>query len=118
MCIRDRNKSIKVVDDQFGSPTWAPWLAKVIVSLLELDAKGIFNVSSKGEISWYDFAREIVEQSKLDCVVKTQSTEELGRPARRPKYSVLDKAKLVDFLNVECITWKQCVKEHIEYCNE
>ncbi len=111
----NNNESIKVVNDQFGSPTWAPWLAQMIVDLLAKDANGVFNVSSKGSISWHEFAKEIVEKSGIDCEVNTQSTEELGRPAKRPKYSVLDKTKLESFLGVECISWQECVTEHLKY---
>lgn len=109
------NKTIKVVNDQFGSPTWVPWLAKIITDLLSKDANGIFNVSSKGSISWHEFAKEIVEKSGIDCEVNTQSTEQLARPAKRPKYSVLDKSKLESFLSIECISWQECVTEHLRH---
>ncbi len=109
------NESIKVVNDQYGSPTWVPWLAKILIDLLEKEAIGVFNVSSKGSISWYDFAKEIVFKSNIDCDVLTQTTEELARPAKRPEYSVLDKSKLEDFLGIECISWQHCVTQHLEY---
>lgn len=109
------NESIKVVNDQYGSPTWVPWLAKILIDLLEKEAIGVFNVSSKGSISWYDFAKEIVFKSNIDCDVLTQTTEELARTAKRPEYSVLDKSKLEDFLGIECISWQHCVTQHLEY---
>jgi len=106
---------LRVVDDQYGAPTWAPWLAETSIALIKKGARGLFNASSKGTISWFDFATEIVRVGGGKSQVAPQSTEELGRPAPRPVYSALDTSKLEQELGKGAIMdWKDCVKNHLE----
>ncbi len=107
-------ESIKVVNDQIGSPTWSSWLANVVVQLMEREASGVFHATSKGNISWYDFAKEIFKQANIEVEVLPQSTEELNRLAPRPSYSTLSVDKLEVFLGKPCISWKQGLREHLE----
>jgi len=83
-----RQDEVRVVSDQIGSPTYVGHLAEATKELLELP-QGLWHVAADGECSWAELAREIFEQAGLDCVVREISTEELGRPAPRPAYSVL-----------------------------
>ncbi|MBS1880722.1 MAG: dTDP-4-dehydrorhamnose reductase [Actinobacteria bacterium] len=80
---------VAVVRDQVGSPTYTWHLAYGIVRLIEGVEFGIHHMAAAGECSWYDFAREIYEQAKVDCTVLSVTTEEFGRPAPRPPYSAL-----------------------------
>ncbi|MFL5900504.1 MAG: dTDP-4-dehydrorhamnose reductase [Solirubrobacterales bacterium] len=80
---------VLVVRDQVGSPTYAWHLAYGIVRLIEGIEFGIHHMAAAGACSWYDFAREIFEQAKLECRVLSGTTEMLGRPAPRPPYSAL-----------------------------
>ncbi len=80
---------VLVVRDQVGSPTYTWHLAYGIVRLIEGIEYGIHHMAAAGECSWYDFAREIFEQAKVDTKVLSVSTEEFGRPAARPPYSAL-----------------------------
>lgn len=105
---------IKVVDDQIGSPTWAGWLAEVVVRLLKRDARGVFHVSSRGNVSWFEFAREILRQAGLPTRVLPQTTEQLGRPAPRPPYSTFDVGKLESFLGEPCISWQEGIRRHLQ----
>lgn len=104
---------LRVVNDQFGSPTWSGWLAEVICSLLENDAVGVFHASATGTISWFDLAVEIFAQASYQTKVEPQTTEELGRPAPRPAYSSLSKDKLKEMLGDVCIDWKESVAAHL-----
>jgi dTDP-4-dehydrorhamnose reductase len=79
---------VSVVADQLGSPTYVGHLAEATRELLELP-QGVWHVAAEGECTWADFARAIFEESGLDCRVREITTEELGRPAPRPAYSVL-----------------------------
>jgi len=79
---------VSVVADQTGSPTYVGHLAEATRELLELPG-GVWHVAAEGECTWADFARAIFEESGLDCRVREITTEELGRPAPRPAYSVL-----------------------------
>jgi dTDP-4-dehydrorhamnose reductase len=80
---------VLVVRDQVGSPTYTWHLAYGIVRLIEGVEFGIHHMAAEGACSWYDFAREIFEQAKIECRVLSATTEMLGRPAPRPPYSAL-----------------------------
>lgn len=105
---------LKVVNDQFGSPTWAPWLSETIVSLVANDASGVYHTSSRGDISWFDFAQEIIKVWGLTTKVEPQSSEELSRPAPRPRYSTLDVSKLEAFLGRDCPSWRWGLEQHFK----
>jgi dTDP-4-dehydrorhamnose reductase len=80
---------VLVVRDQVGSPTYTWHLAHGVVRLIEGVEYGAHHMAAAGECSWYDFAREIFEQAKIECRVLSATTEMLGRPAPRPPCSVL-----------------------------
>jgi dTDP-4-dehydrorhamnose reductase len=83
---------VSVVDDQVGCPTYVGHLAEATRSLLERPY-GIWHVAADGECTWAELAQAIFEEAKLECRVLPISTEELGRPAPRPAYSVLRSEK-------------------------
>ncbi|MET0305088.1 MAG: dTDP-4-dehydrorhamnose reductase [Solirubrobacterales bacterium] len=80
---------VLVVRDQVGSPTYTWHLAYGIVRLIEGVEFGIHHMAAAGSCSWYEFAREIFEQAKVECKVMSATTEMLGRPAPRPPFSAL-----------------------------
>ncbi len=80
---------VLVVRDQVGSPTYTWHLAYGIVRLIEGIEFGIHHMAAAGQCSWYEFAREIFEQAKVECRVLSGTTEMLGRPAPRPPFSAL-----------------------------
>ena len=79
---------VSVVADQRGCPTYVGHLAEATQELLELP-QGIWHVAAEGECTWAEFARAIFEEAGVNCGVRDIMTAELGRPARRPAYSVL-----------------------------
>ena len=81
---------VLVVRDQVGSPTYTWHLAYGIVRLIEGVEFGIHHMAAAGACSWYDFAREIFDQAKVECLVLSATTDMLGRPAPRPAYSALE----------------------------
>jgi dTDP-4-dehydrorhamnose reductase len=83
----ERNE-VSVVADQLGSPTYVGHLAEATRDLLTLP-QGTWHVAAEGECAWAEFARAIFEEAGIDCRVREITTEELGRPAPRPAYSVL-----------------------------
>jgi dTDP-4-dehydrorhamnose reductase len=83
---------VSVVDDQRGSPTYVGHLAAATAELVELPF-GLYHSAAEGDCTWADFAEAIFEEAGLDCRVLRISTEELGRAARRPAYSVLRSEK-------------------------
>jgi dTDP-4-dehydrorhamnose reductase len=87
-----KQDDVAVVSDQVGSPTYVGHLAEATKQLLELP-QGLWHVAADGECSWAEFARAIFEDAGLDCRVRDITTEDLGRPAARPSYSVLRSEK-------------------------
>jgi len=88
---------MKFVDDQRGHPTIARDLARGLALVAEERRNGIWHMTNQGAVSWYEFAREVVETAGFDpALVSPISTSELDppRPARRPKNSVLDSERL------------------------
>jgi dTDP-4-dehydrorhamnose reductase len=79
---------VSVVDDQRGSPTYTADLAAATRRVLELP-HGTWHLTADGDCTWADFADAIFEEAGLECRVRRITTEELGRPAPRPAYSVL-----------------------------
>lgn len=80
---------VRVVSDQFGSPTYAPHLAAAIVKLVDTGAFGTYHFAGAGEASWFDLTRELFRVLGIDAPVTPVSTAEFPRPAERPRYSVL-----------------------------
>jgi dTDP-4-dehydrorhamnose reductase len=82
---------LRVVADQQGAPTWTADLARVFLDLLERDAApGIYHATNGGQTTWHGFAREALRLAGLPADVDAISTEDMPRPAARPRYSVLD----------------------------
>ncbi len=78
-----------VVSDQFGCPTYTVHLAAALAELIESKRYGIHHIAGSGYCSWYEFASEIFDSAGLDTNVLGATTEMLGGPAPRPRYSVL-----------------------------
>ncbi len=88
---RDR---LSVVTDQVGRPTATTDLSESIVALLESGGSGIYHFANRGEVSWNDFARQILRLAgRSGVAVDSTTSDALARPARRPAYSVLDTGK-------------------------
>lgn len=85
---------LSVVTDQVGRPTATPDLAEAIAALLDVGAIGVYHFANQGEVSWNEFAREILWRAgRRDVAVEPTTAAALARPARRPAYSVLDTGK-------------------------
>ncbi|MDO4294234.1 MAG: dTDP-4-dehydrorhamnose reductase [Eubacteriales bacterium] len=82
--------TVRVVRDQFGSPTSTVELTKAIAALLFTENYGIFHATCEGSCSWADFAAEIFRLAGKTTKVEGITTEEYGSPTPRPAYSVLD----------------------------
>ena len=101
---------LKVVADQIGTPTWASDLADAVVEILDSGKEyesGVYNYSGEGVCSWYDFAKEICSGVGHLCDIKPCSTEDYPSAARRPAFSVLDKAKFKNTFGIEIPHWRE-----------
>ena len=112
--------SISVVNDQIGTPTNAVDLAECLVKIIchtELvevqqpttDNFGVYNFSNEGQCSWYDFAKEIFKINKIEIDLKPISTSSFPTPAKRPKYSVLDKTKIKSTFGLVINKWEEAL---------
>jgi dTDP-4-dehydrorhamnose reductase len=111
-----KNHSVKVVNDQIGSPTYAYDLAKVVIEIIinNENKSGLFHYSNEGETSWFEFARSIKELYNLDCKIIGISSKEFKTLAKRPKYSLLNKSKIKTTFNLEIPDYKQSLKNCID----
>ena len=115
--------TLKVVFDQVGTPTYALDLAKTIEIFIEKIkivnsqlsiVNSIYNYSNEGVISWYDFAKEICELSGNVCDIQPCHSDEFPSKVKRPSYSVLDKTKIKNKLNITIPHWKESLKNCIK----
>ncbi|MBQ3310495.1 dTDP-4-dehydrorhamnose reductase [bacterium] len=101
-------KELKVVNDQFGCPTWTVGLSEGICDIIEENPDyGIYHICGSKETSWYEFAKEIFKQAGVDAKLFPCTTEEYPVPAKRPKYSVMENDGI-------CEDWKVSLKKYLE----
>lgn len=106
-------ESLNVIYDQIGTPTYAKDLAYTILEILpKIDTKTveIYHYSNEGVASWYDFAKEIISLSNLTCKIEPITTEHYPLPAKRPYYSLLNKAKIKKTFGIAIPYWKESLK--------
>lgn len=110
--------NLTVINDQIGSPTYAPDLASamlhVMCNLIEHNTQfskpEIYHFSNEGVCSWYDFAKSIFEMSGTPCKVSAIETKDYPTPAKRPHYSVLNKGKIKQVPGLTVPYWRDSLK--------
>ena len=105
--------SLNVVNDQIGSPTYAADLAKAILTIISHPnwQAGIYHYSNEGAISWYEFALAIQEIGGFRCEITGIPSTDYPTPARRPKYSLLDKSKIATTFAVEVPEYRESLQK-------
>lgn len=108
--------TLKVVNDQIGTPTYTYDLSRLLVDMIETDKYGYYHATNEGGyISWYDFACEIFKQAGYKTKVNSVTTEEYGvSKARRPFNSRLNKTKLVDNGFTPLPDWKDALSRYLK----
>lgn len=115
--------SLRVVFDQVGTPTYARHLALAVMDMIgqnELGVNqqgGIFHFSNEGVCSWYDFAVAIFELSRISCDVEPIESKDFPTPAKRPAFSLLNKAKIKHCYGLKIEHWRTALQEcltHVE----
>lgn len=86
---QERDK-LGVVNDQFGSPTYTVDLAEFIIELIQTEKYGIYHATNSGSCSWYEFAKAIFEEARINIELNPLSTKEFPTQAKRPAFSVLE----------------------------
>lgn len=107
--------TLRVVNDQIGTPTYTYDLARLLVDMIETDKYGYYHATNEGGyISWYDFACEIFKQAGYTTKVVPVTTEEYGlSKAARPFNSRLDKSKLLEKGFKPLPTWQDALTRYL-----
>ena len=118
-------EEIKVVSDQWGSPTYTVDLAEVILKMINNDADkfGIYHFTNEGVTNWYEFAREIYRKSKKIRIIDSNKevkirdieTKEYPTPAQRPKCSLLSKEKIKRELDLDIRNWEEALTDFLSF---
>jgi dTDP-4-dehydrorhamnose reductase len=94
LALADPSRNIRVVNDQFGSPTWSLSLARQIEKVMDARLNGIFHATSEGYCTWYELARSFLKEMAVPHAVVPCSTAEYPTPAARPANSILENRRL------------------------
>ncbi len=111
--LAQNSDKIRVVADQFGTPTSALELARTICFLMETESYGIYHATCEGSTNWYDFACTIFRAAGLEVQVEAISSSEYAAPAPRPMYSILDNKALRDRHQYYMKDWKDAFYEYM-----
>lgn len=111
-----KNDTVRVVNDQIGTPTYTFDLARLLVDMIGTEKYGYYHATNEGGyISWYDFCCEIYRQYGLATKVLPVTTAEYGlSKAARPFNSRLDKSKLTEAGFAALPDWRDAVKRYLE----
>ncbi len=107
---------LSIVDDQTGTPTYAKDLAEVLINIITRKPipYGIYHLSNEGTATWFEFAQAIFEINNNSINLSPITTEAYPLPAKRPKYSVMDKTKLKKALSIEIPHWKDSLAKALK----
>ena len=113
-----KSNELKVVNDEFGSPTYSRDLVKavfhIIDSKIKLDNESkVYNFSNMGSTTWYDLALSIILILKLDCKVIPISSTDLDIKVNRPKFSVMNKNLIIKTFGIDIPNWKNSLKDFL-----
>jgi len=114
---------VKVVEDQWGSPTYTVDLAEAILKIIEDDSVsyGIYHFTNEGMTNWYEFARAIYKKAKRlgsiegikKIVIEPIKTEDYPTAARRPRFSVLSKEKIKKVFDLKIRDWDEALEDFL-----
>lgn len=105
--------TIRVVNDQFGSPTYTLDLARLLVDMVLTEKYGIYHATNEGTCSWYEYACAIFEEAGVKVNVVPVTTEEYGAKASRPANSRMSKEKLTEKGFQRLPEWRDALKRYI-----
>jgi len=118
MAIRNPNSEIRVVNDQFGSPTWSLRLAWQLERLIATDGQGIYHATAEGYCTWYEVADYFLTRMGIPHKVIPCSTADYPTPALRPKNSILENQRLKSTGINLMRSWKEDLDEFVHSYRE
>lgn len=110
--------TVRVVNDQFGSPTYTYDLAKLLADMVVTEKYGVYHATNEGVCSWYEFACAIFEEAGIGMKVVPVSTEEYGASANRPANSRMSKEKLTECGFRRLPDWRDALKRYVAALKE
>jgi dTDP-4-dehydrorhamnose reductase len=112
--------SVRVVDDQIGSPTYAGDLAEAIMQILDSEhfVPGLLHYCNEGRASWFTFATEIKKLSGINCDIIPISSSGFPTAAKRPAYSLMDNSKIKKVYGLSIPDWKTSLASCIQKINQ
>jgi dTDP-4-dehydrorhamnose reductase len=105
--------SLRVVDDQRLTPTSTRELARKVAELIETEHFGLYHITSNGDCTWYEFAREIFTQAGIEADLSATSQKEYRAAARRPAYSVLRNGHLQKHGLDDLKDWREALRDYL-----
>ena len=120
----EKKNEIQVVNDQIGSPTYASDLALAIIQIIKSKKNDndfctdIYHFSNVGQVSWYEFAKEILQVKKLSCKVNPISTNDYFTNAKRPTNTSLNISKITKHFNINDSFWKNSLLRYLNNSNK
>jgi dTDP-4-dehydrorhamnose reductase len=111
--IAKQSGTLRVVNDQRGSPTYARDLAEPLIALIEKGKTGIYHLANSGSCTWFEFAGEIFRLLEIDTAITPISSDELERKAKRPSYSVFDMWKFQKDTGLKMRPWQEALREYL-----
>lgn len=107
-------EELSIVIDQIGSPTWTVDLCLAVKAVIDNDCRGTYHAANSGSCSWYAFAQEIFAERHISMKMKGIDSTQLGRPAPRPLFSVLDCGKLYRDTSLKLEPWQEALKKYLK----
>lgn len=105
-----QNNELNVVDDQTGCPTYSLDIARGIMKLIEVGARGIFHMVNAGQTTWFGLAKRALSISGFnDVTINPITSQQLARPAQRPAYSVLDTSLFQNTTGIKLRSWEEAL---------
>ncbi|MCM1190760.1 MAG: dTDP-4-dehydrorhamnose reductase [bacterium] len=116
--LSQNHDTLRVVNDQFGSPTYTYDLAKLLADMVMTEKYGVYHATNEGTCSWYEFACAIFEEAGIAMKVVPVTTQEYGAKASRPANSRMSKEKLSENGFERLPSWQDALKRYLAALKE
>lgn len=116
--LAEDHDTIRVVNDQFGSPTYTYDLARLLVDMVLTEKYGVYHATNEGTCSWFDFACAIFREAGVSVNVVPVTTEEYGAKAKRPANSRMNKDKLTENGFERLPSWQDALHRYVKLLRE
>ena len=114
LALAGEGKTIRVINDQWVTPTSAAELAERVAELIHTRHYGLFHLTNEGECTWFEFAKEIFRQAGLNPRLEAIDSRSYGARARRPRYSVLENKRAKELGLKGFSTWPAALAAYLE----